>query len=110
MASLFLLREGFSHMSAVSGFDPLFQHLDRMIDEAESLHVDQTTLTQLHRSRLQRVIRKLSRQHNPITGFGNIFSTPQLAAAARSRDSDAFTTMARRACCQTCRSGCALPT
>jgi glycosyltransferase involved in cell wall biosynthesis len=69
MSRLILVREGFSHMSAVSGFDPLFQHLDRMIDEAESLHVDQTTLTQLHRSRLQRVIRKLSRQHNPITGF-----------------------------------------
>ena len=69
MSRLILVREGFSHMSAVSGFDPLFQQLERMLDEAESLHADQTTLTQLHRSRLQRVFRKLSRQRNPITGF-----------------------------------------
>lgn len=69
MTRLIMVRESFSHMSAVSGFDPLFQHLDRMIDGVESLHVDQTTLTQLHRPRLQRLYRKLSRQNNLITGF-----------------------------------------
>jgi glycosyltransferase involved in cell wall biosynthesis len=66
---LILVRESFSHMSTVSGFDPLFQHLHEMVDGVESLFVDQTTLTQLHRSRLQRVFRKLSRQNSPITGF-----------------------------------------
>jgi hypothetical protein len=44
MASLFILREGFSHMSAVSGFDPLSEELAKLIPQTESLHVDYRSL------------------------------------------------------------------
>jgi glycosyltransferase involved in cell wall biosynthesis len=60
MTRLILVREGFSHMSAVSGFDPLSQKLAKLIPHTESLHVDYMSLAQPSRSLRESLGRRLN--------------------------------------------------
>ena len=69
MASWFLLRESFSHMSAVSGFDPLSEELAKLIPQTESLHVDYRSLAQPSRSLREKLGRRLNSFRKQKTTF-----------------------------------------
>jgi len=59
MTRLILVREGFSHMSAVSGFDPLSRELAKLISRTENLNVDYASLAHPPRlSRIERLARR----------------------------------------------------
>ena len=60
MGHLILVREDFSHMSAVSGFDPLSEELAKLVPQTESLHVDYKSLAQPSRSLRESLGRRLN--------------------------------------------------
>lgn len=64
MSTLILVREGFSHMSDVSGFDPLCQQLSAISPDVESLFVNHESLSGLHHTPVQRLLKKLSRKRS----------------------------------------------
>jgi glycosyltransferase involved in cell wall biosynthesis len=69
MGHLILVREDFSHMSAVSGFDPLSEELAKLIPQTESLHVDYKSLAQPSRSLREKLGRRLNSFRNQQTTF-----------------------------------------